>query len=152
MALKRKTIAIVFLQTSVLLSAYDYCFSCLAILPFVQRDSHFTPLKQKLEQELADHQNLLLSVSKAAAKLVQKPGDATDEDELLTPESLYAKWKTLSRQLSERKTQLQDIIEQSEPGVSIIFISIFMYVKAVILTWNTMMLCLFSSMLFRHVF
>jgi len=64
---------------------------------------------------------LLRSVSKAAAKLVQKPGDTSEEDEPLTPEALQAKWRTLSRQLAERKTQLQDIIEHSEPGVSSLF-------------------------------
>ena len=62
---------------------------------------------QKLELELAEHQDLIRAVSKEARKVMREPGDGvsigSDDEDTLTPDTLQAKWKQLSRQLSARK-------------------------------------------------
>ena len=63
-------------------------------------------------------------MSKAAERVIRSrpPGDGASigsEDEApdLTPEAVQAKWQLLSRQLSEKKQQLQDTISHSQPEV-----------------------------------
>ena len=72
---------------------------------------------QALETDLTDHQNLLHEVALQVPKVAKSRSPGADDDTEPTPDAINANWRQLSRQLSEKKQQLQDTIDRTRPQV-----------------------------------
>ncbi len=71
---------------------------------------------QKLSSDLEQYRGLVRSLSQQA---ISRTHSGEDEDvSSTTPAAVQDAWRTLSRQLSDRKRQLLDSIDGSAPGVS----------------------------------
>ena len=74
---------------------------------------------QRLEVELAEHKQEVELVSQQARELLKsqpQTESSASEDEI------RANWRTLSRQLSEKKFQLSQDLERAKPQVQVFFI------------------------------
>ena len=73
-------------------------------------------LQDKLGADLTDHQQLLRSVNEQAQKVLETlPPGGIAQEAADSPEGITANWRQLSRQLSERKLQLQDMVDLNKP-------------------------------------